>query len=274
MTFSNRCRGVLAAAITPVDNTLKPAYESIPIYLSYLAEQGCHGALLLGTTGEGPSFDYKEKVGILQSGILIRQKYPQFFLFAGCGTPSLEESCALTRMAFDLDYDGVVVLPPYYYKKATMEGLLDWFSRLITKAVPSNKIFLGYHIPELTGNLFSIELIRQLKDKFPDRFSGIKDSTTNLDFSLSLLNLFGGDFQVYTGNDTLFGNALKNQTSGCISAGANIFGSELRKLWDAYILDGEINPEIENEIIKKREIMWFIVGTEKLTVGTAYFLNF
>jgi dihydrodipicolinate synthase/N-acetylneuraminate lyase len=77
---------------------------------------------------------------------------------AGTGTPSLSESIELTKLSFDLGYDGVVVLPPYYFRKATDEGLFNWFSELITKAVPANKYLLGYHIPSAAGR-FSLNLL-------------------------------------------------------------------------------------------------------------------
>ena len=87
-----------------------------------------------GTTGEGPSFSPKERETLLRSVRVYRQQIPGFRLLAGTGTPSLSETIDLTKLAFDIGYDGVVVLPPYYFRKATDEGLFKWFSELITQS--------------------------------------------------------------------------------------------------------------------------------------------
>ena len=113
----------------------------------------------------------------MRSVRVYRQQIPGFRLLAGTGTPSLSETIDLTKLAFDIGYDGVVVLPPYYFRKATDEGLFKWFSELITKAVPANKYLLGYHIPSVSGVGFSLDLIARLKDVFPKQFAGIKNSS-------------------------------------------------------------------------------------------------
>jgi 4-hydroxy-tetrahydrodipicolinate synthase len=91
----------------------------VPRLLDFLARRGCHGALLLGTTGEGPSFAPEERIAIFRAALEVQQTQPAFRLLAGTGTPSLEETIILTRAAFDLGMDGVVVLPPYYFRKIT-----------------------------------------------------------------------------------------------------------------------------------------------------------
>jgi len=77
----------------------------------------------------------------------------------------------------------VVVLPPYYYRKATDEGLFRYFQELIRKAVPADGYLLGYHIPGVAGIGFSLDLLARLKDAFPHQFAGIKDSSHEADFA-------------------------------------------------------------------------------------------
>ena len=95
-------------------------------------------------------------------------------LLAGTGTPSLSETIALTHSAFDLGCEGVVVLPPYYYRKASDDGLFLYFSEIIHKAVPADGYLLGYHIPGTAGIGFSTDLLARLKEAFPDQFAGYK----------------------------------------------------------------------------------------------------
>lgn len=226
--------GVYAAALTPLYTDISPALDEIPVLLSFLAERGCHGALLLGTTGEGPSFSYQERLDILRAALAVRQEYPQFRLLAGTGTPSLEETASLTRFAFDQGYDGVVTLPPYYFRKVSDEGLFEWFSYILRRSVPSGGAFLGYHIPPVTGVGFSLDLLARLRETFPDQFAGIKDSSGSNELAHQLGKRFGKDLLVLNGNDGLFSLALENQAGGCITAIANLYSPLLRQVWDAF----------------------------------------
>ena len=124
-------QGIFAAAITPLREDYSPDLEAIPEYLDFLAGRGCHGALLLGTTGEGPSFSTNQRIEIFNSGIKVREKWPEFKLLAGTSTPSLDETVTLTKAAFDLGMDGTVVLPPYYFRSSGDIGLLDWFNHVM-----------------------------------------------------------------------------------------------------------------------------------------------
>ena len=128
--------GVYAAALTPLQADFSPDLEAVAPFLAFLASRGCHGALLFGTTGEGPSFSSDEREAVWRAALKIREQVPDFRLFAGTGTPSLNETVNLTRLAFDIGYDAVVTLPPYYFRNASDDGLFAWFEQVIHKAVP------------------------------------------------------------------------------------------------------------------------------------------
>jgi 4-hydroxy-tetrahydrodipicolinate synthase len=162
----------------------------------------------------------------------------------------LSETIELTRLAFELDFQGVVVLPPYYFRKAGEEGLFEWFSRLIRAAVPADGALLGYHIPPLTGLGFSLELLRRLKDAFPDRFAGIKDSSHESEFARSLGEAFGPDLLVLSGTDSYLQLAMQHDAQGCITAPANLISPDLRAVWDAQQAGGaaaETQAHIERQ---------------------------
>ncbi|MGE5073133.1 MAG: dihydrodipicolinate synthase family protein [Anaerolineae bacterium] len=226
--------GVYAASVTPLKPDLSPDLDAIAPYLAFLASRGCDGALLFGTTGEGPSFSPGERAEVWRAALKVRERYPAFRLLAGTGTPSLTETIDLTRMAFDLGYDAVVTLPPYYYRKATDEGLLSWFEQVIRSAVPSDGYMLGYHFPGVAGIGFSLELLARLKAAFPAQFAGIKDSSHDADFARSLGERFGDDLTVFSGTDSDFTLALQNHAAGCITAPANLLSPGLRQVYDAF----------------------------------------
>lgn len=254
MTDLHPLAGVYAAAVTPLklDSTLD--LEAVPVLLRFLASRGCHGALLFGTTGEGPSFSPKERETFMRSARVYRQQLPGFKLLAGTGTPSLSETIDLTKLAFDLGYDGVVVLPPYYFRKVTDEGLFNWFSELIKKAVPTKGHLLGYHIPSAIGVGFSLDLLARLKDSFPTQFAGIKDSSHDESFATALGQRFGKDLLVLNGTDSYFHHALKNHAQGAITAPANLISEGLREIWDLY-QEGKDPTEAQAHVAEQRHIL-------------------
>ena len=246
--------GIYSAAITPINVDLQPDLDGMPDLLAFLAQRGCHGAIILGTTGEGPSFSPEQRIDIYQAALQIRQVYPGFRLLAGTGTPSLDETIRLTQAAFDFGFDGVVVLPPYYYRKVNDHGLFQWFSKVIESSVPEGGHFLGYHIPDVSGVPLSIELLARLKDAFPNRFKGIKDSSGSPAYAATLGSHFGKDLVVLTGNDRLLSIAIENQASGCITACANLISPDLRKVWEAF-LRGDNDPLTQEKINLARQVI-------------------
>jgi 4-hydroxy-tetrahydrodipicolinate synthase len=227
--------GVYAAAVTPLNADFSIDLQAIPGLLDFLARRGCHGALLFGTTGEGPSFAPSERLVALEQAVAWRRTFPNFRLLFGSGTPSLEETIQLNKAAFETGADGVVTLPPYYFRKVTDDGLFAWFSQVIQRSVPPGKALFVYHFPSLSGVPISIDLLARLKDAFPDRLAGIKDSSGNPEHARQLGAHFGPDLLTLTGSDRLFSLALQEQASGCITAPANLISPALRQVWEAHL---------------------------------------
>jgi len=254
MTSSHPLAGVYAAAVTPLDHESRMDLESVPALLDFLSTRGCHGAVLFGTTGEGPSFSPSEREALMRAARAYRDGHPNFRLLAGTGTPSLDESIELTKLAFDLGFDAALLLPPYYFRKATDDGLFNWFSELINKAVPSDKYILGYHFPNVAGIGFSIDLLARLKDAFPVQFAGIKDSSHDDDLTRNLGAKFGEDLVVLNGTDTYLKMAMENKAAGCITAPANIISPDLREVWDGMRAGTDIS-QAQERVDHQRHIL-------------------
>ncbi len=246
--------GVFAAAVTPLGPDSSLDLDSVPVLLNFLASRGCHGALLLGTTGEGPSFSPAEREILLRAAVAWRKNMPDFQLLAGTGTPSLNETIDLTKLAFDLGLEGVVVVPPYYFRKASEEGIFTWFSDLIRRAVPTDGHLFGYHFPSVVGIGFSLDLLARLKDAFPTQFAGIKDSSHSAEFSKALGNRFGSSLAVFNGTDSDFRLALEHHATGCITAPANILSPGLREIFDAFN-NGKDPREVQKRVAEQRHIL-------------------
>lgn len=262
MTNLHPLAGVYAAAVTPYLGKPKTPgrpdtafdFESLAAFLHFLAGRGCHGALLFGTTGEGPSFSSKEREALLRAIRVIRHQVRDFKLLAGTGTPSLTETIELTKLAYELGYDGTVVLPPYYFRKASEEGLFHWFSELIENAVPQGKYLLGYHIPVMTGVGFSLDLLERLKTKYSKQFAGIKDSSHDADFAAALGQRFGRELLVLNGTDSYFHHALQNHAQGAITAPANLISDNLREIWDLYQA-GKDPSDVQVKVTEQRHFL-------------------
>jgi 4-hydroxy-tetrahydrodipicolinate synthase len=246
--------GIYAAALTPLKQDLSVDPGAVISLLHFLAARDCHGALLFGTTGEGPSFSAKERETILGAARDVRRTYPDFRLLAGTGTPSLDDTINLTRMAFDLGCDGVVVLPPYYFRKVTDDGLFAWFDTVIRRAVPQGGYLLGYNIPGQSGVPLSGDLLARLKDAHPHQFAGIKDSSGSPDYAVELGVRFGRDLLVLNGSDGLLSHALEYGASGAITAMANIYSPLLRQVWNIYIQGGD-PIEAQQQLNIRRQVL-------------------
>jgi 4-hydroxy-tetrahydrodipicolinate synthase len=240
--------------VTPLNKDLSLDLEGIPPLLDFLARRGCQGALILGTTGEGPSFAPDERVEIYRAAIQSRAMHPSFRLLAGSGTPSLTETIAMTRAAYDLGYDGAVVLPPYYFRKVAEDGLLAYFTELIRRAVPADGALLYYHFPALTGISISLDFLSRLRDAFPRQFVGIKDSSGDAEYAQALGQHFGQEFLTFVGNERLFQWGLENHASGCITAPANLLSPVLAGLWKTYGQGGEL-ASVQARLTAQREVL-------------------
>ena len=151
-----------------------------------LAGRGCHPAAawdswrgaavtassMLGTTGEGPSFSPTERESIWRAALQRARGASRISPAGGTGTPSLTETIDLTRMAFDLGFDGVVTLPPYYFRKAGDEGVFAWFSEVINKGGPTGRRAAGLPLSRCGGHRFLAGTAERPQGRFPGAVRG------------------------------------------------------------------------------------------------------
>jgi 4-hydroxy-tetrahydrodipicolinate synthase len=214
--------GVFAAAVTPIHADGGPDLAALPPLMDFLASRGCHGVLLLGTTGEGPSFSVQERIGVVREGLRHRQAaQPNLKVLAGTGAANLPDTIELTRAAFDLGVDAVVTLPAFYYKGVSAEGLTAYFDQIIRAAVPADGRLLAYHIPQMSGVAIPPATLSALRQRFPNQFWGMKDSQDDLAHTLEITSQFPG-FGVFAGSDSIFSESLAGGAVGSITALSNV----------------------------------------------------
>jgi len=218
--------GVYAAVVTPFDGEGKVLDEPLQAHLRHLERKGCDGALVCGTTGEAASLSVEERVAVFEAA---RRAGVKLKLLAGTGAASLEDAVRLTRSAFDSGADAAVVIPPFFHRELSDDGLFLFYSRLVERSFPADGRLLLYHNPVTTSTSISFELIRRLIDRFPDQVVGIKDSGSDLDHSRRLNQEFP-HLRVFVGDDRHLSANLAASGAGAITGLANLFADLLRDI--------------------------------------------
>lgn len=222
-------QGVYCAAATPLKADGTPDLPLFGAHARALLEEGCHGVALLGSTGEAASFGVQERMDLLEAAMTAG--VPASALLPGTSTPSVTDTVALTRHAVQAGAPGVVMLPPYYYKAFSDEGLFRFYAQVIERVADSRLKVVLYHIPMLTGVPISHGLITLLREAFPDTIVGIKDSDGKID-NMHQMSAKFPNFGVLAGADPLLLPVLQGGGAGCITASSNLVARELRVVYD------------------------------------------
>jgi 4-hydroxy-tetrahydrodipicolinate synthase len=249
---TNNIAGVIPAAVTPFTEQGPPDLQAFQQHLKTLALEGCHGALIMGTTGEGPSLGMTEREALLEAALALEGRHP---ILVGTGTPSLTDTIALTQKAYRLGAKAAVIVPPYYYRNVTTAGLLEYFRRILDDAVPNGQTLLLYHIPHVTGVSIRFDLLEALLTASTGRTLGIKDSSGDLEHVQSLCRRFP-DLHVFVGTDRLLLAGLEAGARGCITAGANVLASLAVRTHQAYT-QGKIDEahRVQDQLTKARSVL-------------------
>lgn len=218
MTATPIPRGVIVPNLTPFEDDLSIAKDLYLDNVHRLIEDGCAMLAPFGTTGEAASVSVAERLALLEH--LTTSGVDPARLIPGTGLTNLPESADLTRRVVDMGCAGAMILPPYYYKGVSDEGLYDYFARLIEHVGRDELAVYLYHIPQVSGVGLSIDLVSRLKRAFPEQIVGIKDSGGDWANTRALFDIAG--LTVYPGSELPLFEALELGGNGCITATANV----------------------------------------------------
>ena len=205
--------GAIAPIPTPLTDTDRFDPSAQRSHLEWLAAQGLDGALVLGTNGEFPSFSLDERRAVAEAAAAAE---PGLELLLGVGSSALPEVLEMLRIAEASGYAAVLCPPPFYYRAAPVEGVADFFRRVLDA---SRLPVLLYHIPQVSGIAISDELLDRIGDH--ENLAGVKDSTGDPDELLRLAARFR-DRAYLVGTDRLVRACLEAGGCGSISAGASV----------------------------------------------------
>lgn len=220
-------QGVIAAVPTPVNATGVPQKAAFLEHCQWALANGCDGLNILGSTGEANSISNGNRKVIMEwaaNGLDTPR------LMVGTGTPSLDDTIELTKYADDLGYQVALVLPPYYYKPLSDDGLFAWYAAL-DKALSGRDIEIYfYNFPQMTGLGIPTDVILRLAKMSPKRFTGIKDSSGDLDYCRAVLAAVPA-LCVFRSSEISLAEPDKSGFAGCISATVNITAPLCSKVW-------------------------------------------
>lgn len=210
--------GVLSPILTPLTSNYRVDVDLLVNHAHKVLNDGCVGIVPFGTTGEALSVGREERITSLEA--LVKSGIDPSKLLVGTGQTNLDDTLILTRHAVEMNSAGVLVLPPFYYKNPSEEGLYKYFASLIDRINDDRlRVFL-YHIPQVAGVGFPISVVKKLFQNFPKVVTGIKDSSGNWQNTKLLLEIEGLD--VYPGSERTLLDALSRNSRGCITATANV----------------------------------------------------
>jgi len=225
---------VWSPVITPFAADLSADTERFVAHCRWLVEQGV-GLAVFGTNSEANSLTVDEKNGLLDA--LVDGGIPANLLMPGTGGCALPDTVAQTRHAVGSGVAGVLMLPPFYYKGVSDEGLFRYFSEVIERVGDERLRVYLYHIPAVSQVPLSLDLIGRLLEAYPNNVAGLKDSSGDWANTRAVIERFGRTgFEVYAGSETFLLQTLRAGGAGCISATANVNPraiAQLARTWQA-----------------------------------------
>ena len=220
--------GIYCASLTPLhaDGTIDA--RALSLYCQELIRRGCSGVLLFGTTGEGTSFSSEEKIKAL-SEVIHQGLNPQKIVF-GIEANAIQEAVLLSKYALKEACSSVLILPPFYYKEVSEEGVIAYFREIFQKVGPSLRAFL-YHYPKLSGVPFTVKIVAKLVEEFPSIVLGLKDSEGNLNLIQALCHAHP-HLKIFAANESELLEAMALGASGTMSGLANLYPEALLSLYE------------------------------------------
>ena len=234
-------RGVLAPVVTPFRADLSPDRQRFIRHCQWLLSHNC-GLAVFGTNSEANSMSAEERMALLDA--LVAAGIDPSRMMPGTGCCSITETVELTAHAVKHGCAGVLMLPPFYYKNVSEEGLYRYFSEVVQRVGDTRlKIYL-YHIPPVAIVGITPKMVERLLTAYPTAIAGMKDSSGDWNNTKTFLDAFvvrtacaartahaARTFDVFVGSESFLLANMRNGGAGTISATANVNPAAIHKLY-------------------------------------------
>ena len=263
----NKINGVYCAALTPLNQDLSINKDLYLRHCQFLMKQGLDGLTLFGTNGEASSFSVYQKKETVQ--FLLENRIDPKILMPGSGSSSLEDAIDMTKFCADIGTKAVLVLPPYYFKNVSDEGVINYYRNVIESSGNNSFHFLLYNIPQHSGVTINFNIIENLIKLYPNNVIGLKDSTGNMDNMLKTIKYFN-DFAVFCGNGALALHTSRRGGAGAITGDANISAKLLSFIIHNFKREKEVKNFTELQDLME-SIRNVLSSHEQISLLKAYF---
>ncbi|HEU4385221.1 MAG TPA: dihydrodipicolinate synthase family protein [Anaeromyxobacteraceae bacterium] len=223
-----RLGGVLAPVLTPFRADLEPDVDRLVRHCRWLLSQGCAGLAPFGTTSEANSLSAGERQSLLER--LLEGGLDAARLVPGTGCCALTETVGLTRHAVRAGCAGALLLPPFYYKQVSEDGLFRSFAEVIERVGDARLRLYLYHIPPVAQVPIGVGLVERLLRAYPETVAGIKDSSGDFANTQALLALSGSGLDVFVGSERFLLANMRGGGAGCITATGNVNPAAIARL--------------------------------------------
>jgi 4-hydroxy-tetrahydrodipicolinate synthase len=252
MTAAKRITGVLAPVVTPFKRDLSPDRDRYVRHCKWLLASGCRGLAVFGTNSEANSLSVEERMLLLEA--LVQGGVPADRLMPGTGCCALTDSVRLTAHAVALGCAGVLMLPPFYYKGVSDEGLYRNFAEVIERVGDSRLALYLYHIPPVSQVPITLALIERLLKQFPGTVAGVKDSSGDWNNTKAMLDAFAkSGFDVFAGSEVFLLDNMRNGGKGCITATGNINPGAINAVFEGW--RGANADRMQKDITATRDVV-------------------
>jgi len=253
MTTPATLRGIWPALLTPLTESLDIDHDRFAAHARALISNGCGGVTPFGTTGEGPSFSLVERREAIDA--LVASGVPAAKILVSVSCAALPETLELTRHALEIGAHGSLMMPPFFLKNVSGQGVIDAYRYVIDRVADSRLKLYLYHIPQVSGVPLSHEVIATLIRLYPETIVGIKDSGCELQSSLALADAFMDRLTVYVGNEADLPDLGRRGSSGAVSGLANFMPRVVHRL----VLQPDA-PGTARDLARTKELLAILGG--------------
>ncbi|PZX17202.1 4-hydroxy-tetrahydrodipicolinate synthase [Palleronia aestuarii] len=243
------CAGLWPPLATPFRADLAIDHDAMRRHAAALLDEGAEGLAILGTTSEANSLTLDERRGVIDD--LIAGGIPAAKLLPGTGACAIGDAVDLSRHATAAGAAGVLLLPPFFYKGVPDDGIAEYVSRVIEGVGDDRLRIYLYHIPQMAGAGWSLDLIGKLRERFPGIIAGLKDSSGDWPGTRAFIETFP-DLAIFPASEAVLSDAIPLGAAGCISATANVNAREIAQLL-ATLMAGGTDAEAQARVTALRE---------------------
>ena len=235
-------RGFWVASATPLASDGSVDSAKLAGHAKQLFSKGVDGVVLFGTTGEGTSFNVTERVATIEA--VLKAGVPAERIGVGGGFPAISDSIALTRAALGLGLRHVLILPPYFDRSVTAEGIEDAFAAIIDGATDDRLRAYLYHIPQISGIAIPTTVAANLRKRYGKVLAGLKDSSGDFK-QFQAFRAAAPELAITVGNETDIARAIAGGGAGTICGMANIAPELVKAMIDGKDVEARMQAAVD-----------------------------